>query len=48
MRDLKATIGKNPKRNLEQACEGVGFLTVLNRSQGGTDISREEFRYTLR
>ena len=48
LRDLKATIGKNPKRNLERACEGVGLLTVLTRSQGRTDISREEFRDTLR
>ena len=32
---------------MEQAFKGVGWITVLTRSQGETDISREEFRDTL-
>ena len=45
---LKATEGKKAKRNLEWACKGGGWLTVLPRPQDGNDLSREEFRDDLR
>ena len=38
---LKETVGKKEKRNLEQAYEGTGCLSVLPRYQYGTDLSRE-------
>ena len=44
---LKATVGKNSKRELVRACEVIWWLTVLSRSQYGTDISRKYFRDAL-
>ena len=47
LKDLKETVGKNAKCNLGRSYEGDGWLTVLPRSQDGTDLSREEFRDAL-
>ena len=40
-------LGKKAKYKLEWAYKGSGRLTVLPRSQYGTDISMEEFRDDL-
>ena len=48
MRDMKATVINKSKWILEWAIEGGGWITVLSRSQDGTDISRENFRDALR
>ena len=47
LRVLKETLGNKTKRKLERACDGGGWITVLPRSQDGTDLSREEFRDAL-
>ena len=47
LRSLKANVGKKSKRNLDQTCEGGGYLTVMPISQDGNDISMEEFRDSL-
>ena len=36
----KATVGRRSKHNMEWSCEGSGWITILNRSQYGTDLSR--------
>ena len=48
LRTLKETVGNKAKRKLEFSQGGSGWLTVLTSSQDGTDISKEEFRDTLR
>ena len=47
LRALKATVGKKANWKMKRACEGGGWLTALPISQGGTDLSREEFRDSL-
>ena len=47
LRDMKETVGKKAERYLEWACKGGDWLTVLSRSQYGTDLSKEEFRDAL-
>ena len=44
LRELKETLGKKENHNMERACEGDGWVTILASSQYGTDLSREEFR----
>ena len=36
----KETVGKNSRKNLELDCKGCGWITVLPRSQDGTDLYR--------
>ena len=44
---MKENVGKKADRDLEWACKGGGWLTVLFRSQYGTDLSKEEIRDAL-
>ena len=47
LRDTEANIGKKAKCKLERSCKGSEWLTVLTRSQAGTDLSMEELIYSL-
>ena len=44
---LKANTENKSNKNLEQARKVGGWLIIIPRSQDGTDLSREEFRYAL-
>ena len=48
LRDLKETLGKKAKRDMERACKGGGWIDFMPSSQDGTDISSEYFRDALR
>ena len=48
LKTLYETVVNKAKRKLQRAYDGGGWITVLPIYQDGTEISREDLRYSLR